>query len=199
MEGGEERAGAVRCRAMLIILIGYRGSGKSSVGRVLARRLGLAFVDVDDATRARFGGRSIAEIWEREGEAAWREAEARVTRELCAMDDRVIALGGGTPMQPGAREAIQGAGHAVRVYLRCDPDELTRRIAADVRGSSERPALTAGGDAATEVRRVLQERDPVYRAVADEVVDVTRLAVEDERGEGVVDVIVRHHLPHPAA
>jgi len=167
---------------MNIVLIGYRGCGKTTIGQTLAEQLWKTFVDVDLATRGRFGNRTIAEIWSTEGEPAWREAEVQVTRDLCAGDEQVIALGGGTLMQPEARRAVEAAEDCRRIYLACHPEELQRRMRADAETAGSRPSLTGGGGAGDdldEIRAVLRERDPVYREVADAVLDVTHVAPDD--------------------
>ena len=163
---------------MNIILFGYRGCGKSSMGRLLAEQLWKDFVDVDDEICRRFDGRSIAQIWQDHGEPAFRQVEVEVTRELCAGSDHVIALGGGTLMQPGAREAVEQS-RGVRIYLYCESEELHRRIANDPRTAATRPSLTNHGGGLDEIRAVLEVREPVYRQVADHVFDVTHLNVED--------------------
>lgn len=163
---------------MNIILIGYRGCGKTSVGMRLAQNRSMSFVDVDDATCERFGNDSIADIWTVHGEPAWREHEVEVTRELVARPNHVIGLGGGTLMQAGAREAVEQAQDTLRVFLRCDPEELHRRIHADDRSAATRPALTKHGGGLKEIETVLEERRPVYRAVADIEIDVSEMDVE---------------------
>lgn len=178
---------------MNVILIGYRGCGKTSVGRQLASRLWKDFVDVDDQTRRRFDNDTIADIWATHGEPAWRAAEVEVTRELCAKDDLVIGLGGGTLMQSDARAAVESS-DAKRIYLRCDVAELSRRIDADDATGGSRPSLTgaAGGpalSASEEIASVLEEREPVYRAVADSELDVTHISVDE-----VVRHLLRSHL-----
>lgn len=164
---------------MNIILLGYRGSGKTSIGRKLANQLWKTFVDVDDEACKRFGNNSIAAIWEEHGEPAWRDMETRVTQELLAKDDLVIGLGGGTLMQPAARQAVEQAANAKRIYLKCSPDELLRRVEADTRTSLTRPNLTQLGGGIEEIQAVLEERGPVYEAVADEVFDVSHLNIDD--------------------
>ncbi len=164
---------------MNIILFGYRGSGKSTIGRKLANQLWKEFVDTDVLTCQRFGDASIAAIWEEHGEPAFRAAEVEVTREVVQRDEHVIALGGGTLMQPEAREAVKAAGNATRIYLYCQTPELHKRIAADGASSASRPNLTALGGGLEEIEAVVAERDPVYREVADKVFDVTHLNPED--------------------
>jgi len=157
---------------MRIVLIGYRGSGKTTIGRLAAEQLGLDFADVDDATCARFGIDSIAAIWQKHGEPEWRRREVEATRELCGRDGVVIGLGGGTLMQPGAREAVERC-VGLRVYLKASPEVLAARIAGDPQSDVTRPSLTAHGGGVEEVRHVLMEREPVYEAVADRVMDVS--------------------------
>ena len=164
---------------MNIVLLGYRGSGKTTVGKKLAMQLWKDFVDTDDLVRKRFNGASIADIWQQHGEPAFREAECAVVAELMEKPDQVIALGGGSVMQPAAREAIEQATDAVRIYLQCDPPVLLQRLEADAATRADRPSLTNGGDTLSEIETVLAERDPVYRAVADHVLDVTRLQPDD--------------------
>lgn len=167
---------------MNVILIGYRGCGKTSVGRKLAHQLWKDFADVDTETRKRFDNDTIADIWQAHGESAWRAAEVEVTKELCAKDELVIGLGGGTLMQPAARAAVEAA-DAKRIYLKCAVKELARRIDADDATQGSRPSLTeaTGGEARSasqEIADVLAEREPVYRAVADREFDVTHCTVE---------------------
>ncbi|MFN3169019.1 MAG: shikimate kinase [Phycisphaeraceae bacterium] len=164
---------------MNVILLGYRGSGKTSIGKKLANELWKDFVDTDDRVRQRFNGVPIAEIWETHGEPAFRQAEAQTVAELLQKPDQVIALGGGTLTHDDARRTIQQADNATRIYLRCDPDVLAQRIADDTTTSTERPALTDNADPADEVRQVLTQRDPVYRHTADIVFDVTHCSIEE--------------------
>lgn len=164
---------------MNVILIGYRGCGKTTLGKVLASQLWKTYADVDAVTCQRFNNPSIADIWEKFGEPAWREKEVQVTRELVAKPDMVIGLGGGTLMQPGAREAVEQAADAVRIYLKCDPKVLFERISNDKQSAQTRPALTQFGGGLEEILAVLAQREPVYEAVADHVFDVTHLQPND--------------------
>lgn len=167
-----------------ILLIGLRGSGKSTLARMLASRLGCAAADLDDVTPRVMGERVVAEAFRKHGEAAFRAAEVRALREVLGSASRlVIALGGGTPMAPGAGELIraeQAAGRAVVVYLRADAATLRARlIAAD---NAHRPSLTGKG-VLEEIEEVLSRRDPVYAAMADAVVYVDQMDAEGACGE----------------
>ena len=160
---------------MNIILIGYRGCGKTTLGKQVAARQWLTFVDVDELVRKKFNHKTVAEIWAEQGESEWRRVEIEVTTQLLGKSGQVIALGGGTLLEPAARRAILEASDAVRIYLYCEAEELHRRIISDSSSAQNRPPLTNLGGDLEEVRRVLSRRDPIYRAAADKVLDVTHL------------------------
>ena len=162
---------------MSIVLIGYRGSGKTTVGKRLADRLWQPFVDTDELV-VRKAGKSIREIFERDGEPAFRALEAQVVRDACLLQEHVISLGGGAPTREENRQALKAAGHKV-IYLRCEPAELARRIAADSESAAARPNLTNLGGGIDEITSVLAEREPVYRSVMTAELDVTHLTPED--------------------
>jgi len=163
---------------MHVLLMGLRGSGKTTVGCLLARQLHgklVKFVDLDDRVLATFDETTVADVWSAHGERQWRTAEARVLHELLGgadAPDSVIALGGGTPMIESARadiEAARTAGTATVVYLRCVVEELQRRLAGR---TDDRPSLT-GGDPVGETAAVMTAREPVYRSLADHEYDVS--------------------------
>jgi shikimate kinase len=162
---------------MNIALIGYRGSGKTSVGKCLAQRLSLSFVDTDTLIVQR-AGRSIREIFEREGETGFRARESQIIREVAAWDRQVIALGGGAVLNPANIEALKAGGRATVVWLQAAPEILHQRIAADGASSATRPNLTAAGGL-EEVRKLLALREPLYQAAADRTCDCTHVTVED--------------------
>ena len=165
-----------------VVLIGYRGCGKSSVGARLAERLARNFWDTDDLVAARFGGRDAAVVFATPGlgEPAFREVEADVVAQILADAEAgaVIATGGGAVTEsPAARAAVKSAA-VLRVYLHAPAHVLAARIGGD--GKGKRPGLTAAGaDPADEVAEVLARRAPVYREVADEVVEVEERTVEE--------------------
>lgn len=164
-------------RRMSIVLIGYRGSGKSTIGKRLADRLWQPFVDVDDLI-VKKAGKNIKQIFEQDGEPAFRELEAEAVREVCKLSEHVIGLGGGTLGREANRQAIRDAGHKV-IYLKCEPAELHRRIQSDPQSAETRPNLTALGGGIEEVKKMLAEREPFYRQVMHAELDVTHLTPED--------------------
>lgn len=158
------------------VLVGLPGSGKSTIGRRLARALGVGLLDTDVAIEQRTG-RTIADIFATDGEAEFRRIEEDVVRAALADHDGVVSLGGGAVTSPGVREAL--AGHTV-VYLEIGAAEGVRRTG----GSTVRPLL-AGGDRAAKFKALAAERTPLYRRVATIRVDTNR------RNPGAV---VRHIL-----
>jgi len=159
------------------VLIGYRASGKSTIGRLLADHLWQKFVDTDEMIVST-AGKSIADIFAQDGEAKFRELETAAIKEAAKLSDHVIALGGGAPLKEENRQIIKSAGHRV-VYLRCEPDELAKRINADPQTAAMRPHLTALGGGEAEIRKVLTEREPIYRQFADAELEVTYLTPQE--------------------
>jgi shikimate kinase len=155
---------------MNIFLTGYRGSGKTTVGRALADALGRPFVDVDDRIVDR-AGKTIRTIFAEGGEPKFREIESAVIREIAGLDNHVIGLGGGALGRAENRAVVQSAGHHV-IFLRCEPAELHRRIAGDALTVDNRPNLTKLGGL-EEITALLAAREPIYRSVGTLEVDVT--------------------------
>ena len=158
---------------MNIILFGYRGSGKSTVGRLVAQQLGHSFFDTDDEVCELLGAANIADAWYAHGELIWRKTECRVVADLVRSDGQVISLGGGTLIQDAARLAVERCRRCLRFYLQCDAAELFHRIKADPKFSDTRPNLPELGASVHRIRLMLTQRDPVYRQVADHIIDVT--------------------------
>lgn len=152
---------------MNIILIGYRASGKTSAGRELARLLDRPFFDTDRMIFAKTG-RTIGEIVEGSGWQAFREVEKTVISELSGLDEVVIATGGGAVMDPDNVYMLSAGGRFV--WLKADARILALRMSRDRSGALQRPSLTGAGMLA-EIEEVLVKRIPVYRAVADVVID----------------------------
>jgi len=162
---------------MSVFLIGYRGSGKSTIGRLLADRLWQTFLDSDELI-VKQAGKSIKEIFDSEGEPGFRDREAAVVRELAMLSDHVIALGGGAVLREENRNVLRKDGHKI-IYLRCEPAELHRRIHADPQTAENRPALTGLGGGIEEIERLLADREPIYRACMTAELDVTNLSPEE--------------------
>jgi shikimate kinase len=150
--------------ARSLVMVGLMGCGKSAIGRRLAAALGLDFVDADAAIE-QAAGCTIAEIFERFGEAEFREGEARVITRLLEGPPCVLATGGGAYMNDQTRGLINQSG--IAVWLRADLDLLVRRTA----GRTHRPLLNVG-DPRQTLARLMDQRYPIY-AQAAVVVDVT--------------------------
>jgi shikimate kinase len=147
------------------------GSGKSTVGPLLAQALGLGFDDLDDLVEAE-SGCSVSELFERRGQSAFRELEAQLaTRRLTTAEAGVFALGGGTFVSDDVRRAAAGFGW-LTVYLRVRPDEALRRLGPS--GVSRRPLLAESSDPSRELRERFEARDPVYLG-CDVVIETDRL------------------------
>jgi shikimate kinase len=152
-----------------VFLVGLMGAGKTSVGRLLAKRLGKHFVDCDQEIEARTGVR-VPVIFEIEGEAGFRLREAQVLDALTAMHDVVLATGGGAVLRPENRAALAGRGFVI--YLRAQPRDLWQRTRHD----KNRPLLQTD-DPLGRLQELYDLRDPLYREVADLVVDTGRQSV----------------------
>src|SRR5688572_247824 len=161
---------------MSIVLIGYRGCGKTSVGRKLADRLWQPFVDTDDLV-VKKAGKNIKEIFEQDGEERFRQIEAEVIKDVAKLQEHVVALGGGGATRQENVKVLRDAGHKL-IYLRCEPAELYKRIQADPNSPLTRPNLTAQGGV-EEIQAVMAEREPAYRAAAQAELDVTHLSVDE--------------------
>jgi shikimate kinase len=162
---------------MSIILLGFRGCGKTTIGKRMADRLWQKVVDTDDlVTKA--AGMSVREIFEQHGEPHFRDLEADAVKQALSMQDVVIALGGGAVLREENR-ALLLANPSKRMFLKCDPEELLRRINADPYTADARPPLTHHGGGIDEVRQLLAEREPLYRQVMTAELDVTNLSPEE--------------------
>ncbi len=166
---------------MNLVLIGYRGTGKSQVARRLAERLGWPCFDADEEIETR-AGKSIAQIFADEGEPAFRDWEAKVVAALATHEQAVLALGGGAVMRPENRAAIAPQGRVV--WLTASAETIWQRMQADTATASRRPNLTATGGI-TEIIATLAEREPVYRQCADLTVDT-----ENKTPDEVADAIL---------
>jgi shikimate kinase len=164
-----------------VVLVGMMGAGKSSIGRRLAARLGIAFVDAD-AEIETAAGMTIPDIFATRGEADFRAGEARVIARILDSGPQVLATGGGAFMNEATRAAIAAKG--ISVWLRAEFDVLMRRI----KRRQDRPLLKTDDPGAT-LRRLLAERDPVYATAELSVQsrDVPHEKIVDEIIEGLGD------------
>jgi len=152
-----------------LFLVGMMGAGKTTLGRQLARRLDKPFIDADHELEARCGV-PIPTIFELEGEAGFRDREQAVIDELCRRDGIVLATGGGVVMRPQSRVRLRESGTVL--YLHAAPETLWQRL----RNSRHRPMLQAA-DPRNRLVELYQLRDPLYREVANHVVESDREAV----------------------
>jgi shikimate kinase len=152
--GAAETAIVVALGARSVVLVGMMGAGKSSIGRRLATRLGIPFVDAD-AEIEKAAGMSISDIFATHGEPDFRAGEARVILRLLDGGPQVLATGGGAFMNPDTRAAIKAKG--VSIWLNADFDVLMRRI----KRRQDRPLLRTDDPAAT-LQRLIEERYPTY-------------------------------------
>lgn len=155
-----------------IILIGFMGAGKSTVGRRLSRKLSRQLLDTDAMIEAR-AGMTVSEIFASRGEAAFRATETEVLAGLALRREPVIiSTGGGMPMRPENREALRKLGHVV--WLRVKPGTVCERLAGD----NTRPLL-AGDDRQQKVEALLAQRGPIYGETAHLTVDADGRAPEE--------------------
>jgi len=169
---------------MHLYLLGYRGSGKSTIGKLIGARLGLPVIDADDEIEQQAGA-SISELFAREGEAGFRDREQQIIAQIAeraSSHPTVVSLGGGAILRDINRQTICHSGH--RVWLTASPQTLAARIEADRSTALRRPALSKLSGVA-EVVKILEQRIPLYAAVAELEVDT-----EDASIEQIVEKIV---------
>ncbi|MEN6459128.1 MAG: shikimate kinase [Thermoguttaceae bacterium] len=152
---------------MLLALIGYRATGKTTLAKLLAERLGWAWIDADPEIE-RVAGQSIERIFAERGEPAFRDLESQVIADLCRRDRLVLATGGGAPLRPENRHALRTAGKIV--WLRARPETILARMTADPITPARRPNLTDKSPLA-EIVQLLEVRTPLYEELADLAVD----------------------------
>ena len=158
-------------RGDAIVLIGFMGAGKSSVGRTLARMTGLPRFDTDEMVGARFG-LTISEIFEIHGEEKFRDAETEALRELSGKGEAIIVTGGGIVLRPGNVELLRALGTII--HLEADEAALFKRISR----RSTRPLLRTENPRTT-MTELLRVRLPLYRSAADIEVDTSALAHDE--------------------
>jgi shikimate kinase len=170
---------------MNLILIGYRGSGKTTVGRRLADRLKMKFVDTDDLIEERYGA-PVSAIVKSHGWGHFRKLENSVIGEISKRDHLIIAPGGGAVLDTDNVKALRRNGTIV--WLKADRQTLLKRMDQDPGTETRRPTLTGKGTS-EELKEVLSLREPIYEQVAEIQIDTSTLDVETvvERISAIVD------------
>ena len=158
-----------------IVLIGYRATGKTTVGRLIAQRLGWKFVDTDVLIEQR-AKKSIAEIVAQEGWQGFRRREKEVIAEVSVKKNMVIAVGGGAVINKENVKNLKQNG--ILIWLKANADTIAKRLAQDEKTASQRPSLT-GKSVVEEIEEVLSERLPLYQQAADIEVDTERYSPEE--------------------
>jgi shikimate kinase len=154
---------------LLIIFVGLPGSGKTTIGRQMGRRLGLPFLDSDSVIEQRLGC-TIREFFEREGEERFRDIEQNVLDDLSKYHHGVLSTGGGSVLRPLNRQNLHARGKVV--YLRSTPEEVFRRLKHDM----QRPLLQVN-DPQEKLRALFNVRDPLYRETAHFVFETGRPSI----------------------
>ena len=172
-----------------LVLVGPMGAGKTTIGRRLAGRFGLRFVDVDAAIEADVGA-SVSQIFEREGEAGFRRREGAMLAEVLAGPAAIVATGGGAVLSDANRRAMREQGYVVHLALA--PEGQLQRLASD----RTRPLLEVAERAAVLQRRA-QERDPLYAEVADLVFD-TAARTDAAAADALAALLATHWRPEAA-
>jgi shikimate kinase len=165
---------------MNVALIGYRGTGKTTIAELLARRLGWDWVDADVEIERR-AGKSIAAMFDDGGEPAFRDAEAAVVLDVTSRARSVIAFGGGAVLRDASRAAI--AERCYAIWLTASVETILRRVAGDATTLLRRPNLTIKGGR-EEIVALLAAREPIYRELAD-----LEINTEERDPEGIVGEI----------
>jgi shikimate kinase len=160
-----------------LILTGFMGTGKTEVGRRLARTTSRAFVDTDNLVEVTVG-HTIPEIFATEGEAGFRVHEREAVRQAVAVPDAIVATGGGALLDPESRRLLLGAGPVV--CLTATAEEILRRV----RGGADRPLLagTTDSERLAKIRDLLAARETTYR-MATHQIDTTGRSIDDVAGE----------------
>lgn len=151
----------------LVVLTGFRATGKTAVGKILADLLGYRFIDTDEVITGLLGC-SIAESVERDGWQPFRDIEEDVLKELAGEENAVVATGGGAVLHRKTWQKLYN--QAFVIWLRADVATILSRLGADVKTAMQRPSLS-GQDQETEIVALLAEREPMYRAGADMIID----------------------------
>jgi shikimate kinase len=166
-----------------LFLIGYRGTGKTTVGRLIAAHLDWTFVDADALLEERFA-KSIRQIFADEGETGFRDKESAILQAICQNRQQVIATGGGVILRAENRDLLRQAGRCV--WLTASAETLWRRLQLDGTTTERRPNLTSGG--LSEIEELLSKREPFYAECADWTVS-TETAAPEELAAGIAALL----------
>lgn len=168
---------------MNIVLIGFRGTGKTVVGKTLAQRLCREFIDADDYLEEK-AGKSIAKVFAEGGEAAFRKMEREIIEELSSRDGIILAAGGGAVLDERNVKNLKKNG--LIFLLEADADTIERRLASDKKTGSQRPPLT-DKSFREEIRSLLEFRKPYYEKTADHKINTSTSSTKE-----VVEEILAH-------
>ncbi len=171
---------------MNIVLVGMRGSGKSTVAKILAKTLKRTYVELDDEIAKKAGAR-ISDVVQRQGWNYFREREAEVVEETSRSENIVISTGGGVVLQEKNVQALKKNG--VCIFLSAPLEELLPRIGE----TSTRPRLTGAKTMKEELERVWEERRPLYEKAADETVDTTGMKPHDI-ADAIMQILKKKHI-----
>jgi len=163
---------------MNLLLIGYRCTGKTTIGRILAEKLAWLLVDTDALIQDRLG-QTIDQFVAARGWDAFRDAETAVVKDVAALDKQVISLGGGAILREENRAALKSAGKLI--YLRAEPATIWARMQSDAASAAQRPNLTGQGGL-EEITRLLAERRPIYEQAADFAISTDRFGPDEVAG-----------------
>ena len=157
---------------MNIVLIGYRGTGKSTVAEILGRRLSMRVVGMDDEIIGR-AGKKIPEIVEESGWGHFRDMESKVAADLGSEDGLIIDAGGGVIVRPQNIDSLKKNG--IVFWLVADEQTIVERI----KGDTQRPSLSGSKSFVDEIAEILAERTPKYKAAADHTIDTVKSNAEE--------------------
>ena len=158
-----------------LVLVGFMGSGKTSAGQRAAQGLGMRFTDMDDMIEQRHG-QTVSQIFEKKGEAFFRQQERALVREYSNGQDRVIATGGGVVLDPNNLRDFSRTGVVICCWV--DANVAHERT----KSAKHRPLLEGGGDRLTQVEALLRQREPLYKAIPNRI-DTSAMSVEQQADE----------------
>jgi shikimate kinase len=170
-----------------IFLIGFRGTGKTTIGKIISRMLDREFIDADEYLEQK-EGKTVKDIFDEGGEKLFREMESRVIAELCLLDNKIIATGGGVILREENVKKLKKNG--VLILLTADVDTIYKRIYRDKLTQQKRPSLT-DRNGYQEIEYLLEYRNPFYDKAADFVLNTDSMSVNDA-ARRIVNFIKNH-------